>query len=37
MLLGIGGTLATIGILMFLHLVLRQLWPGALLRVARHG
>ena len=35
--LGLGGTLATAGILMFLYLVLRQLWPGVSLRVARHG
>lgn len=35
--LGLGGTLATAGILMFLYLVLRQLWPGVALRVARHG
>ncbi len=35
--LGLGGTLATLGILMFLYLVLRQLWPGVALRVARHG
>jgi cytochrome c oxidase subunit 1 len=35
--LGLGGTLATIGILMFLFLVMRQLWPGASLRAARHG
>jgi hypothetical protein len=37
MVLGLGGTLATIGILMFLVLVLRQLWPGVSLRVLRHG
>lgn len=35
--LGLGGSLATAGILMFLYLVLRQLWPGVALRVARHG
>lgn len=35
--LGIGGSLATAGILMFLYLVLRQMWPGVALRVARHG
>ena len=35
--LGIGGSLATAGILMFLYLVLRQMWPGLALRVARHG
>ncbi len=35
--LGLGGSLATAGILMFLYLVLRQLWPGVSLRVARHG
>jgi len=35
--LGLGGTLATIGILMFLLLVLRQLWPGFSSRVVRHG
>jgi hypothetical protein len=35
--LGLGGTLATIGILMFLVLVLRQLWPGSSFRMARHG
>jgi len=35
--LGIGGSLATAGILMFLYLVLRQLWPGVSLRVARNG
>lgn len=35
--LGLGGSLATAGILMFLYLVLRQMWPGVSLRVARHG
>jgi cytochrome c oxidase subunit 1 len=35
--LGIGGSLATAGILMFLYLVLRQMWPGAALRGAHHG
>jgi hypothetical protein len=35
--LGLGGSLATAGILMFLYLVLRQMWPGVALRVARHG
>lgn len=35
--LGLGGTMATVGILLFLHLVLRQLWPGASLGVARNG
>lgn len=35
--LGIGGSLATAGILMFLYLVLRQMWPGISLRVMRHG
>lgn len=35
--LGLGGSLATAGILMFLYLVLRQLWPGVSLGVARHG
>ena len=29
--LGLGGSLATAGILMFLYLVLRQLWPGVAL------
>jgi cytochrome c oxidase subunit 1 len=37
MVLGLGGSLATIGILMFLVLVLRHLWPGVSLRVLRHG
>jgi hypothetical protein len=35
--LGLGGSLATAGILMFLYLVLRQMWPGVSLRLARHG
>jgi hypothetical protein len=35
--LGLGGSLATAGILMFLYLVLRQMWPGVALRAARHG
>jgi cytochrome c oxidase subunit I len=35
--LGLGGSLATAGILMFLYLVLRQLWPRVSLRVVRHG
>lgn len=35
--LGLGGTLATVGILMFLVLVLRQLWPGVSTRVLGHG
>jgi hypothetical protein len=37
MVLGLGGTLATIGILMFLVLVLRQIWPRLPARVVRHG
>jgi len=35
--LGVGGSLATAGILMFLYLVLRQMWPGVSLRAVRHG
>lgn len=35
--LGLGGALATVGILMFLALVLRQMWPGLALRMPRHG
>jgi len=35
--LGLGGSLATVGILMFLFLVLRQLWPGAAVRRVGHG
>ncbi len=35
--MGLGGTLATAGILYFLVLVLRQLWPAVSLRMARHG
>lgn len=35
--LGLGGSFATVGILMFLVLVLRQLWPGAALRRVGHG
>ncbi len=35
--LGLGGTLATAGILMFLVLVMRQLWPGVSMRATRHG
>ncbi|MBI5897919.1 MAG: cbb3-type cytochrome c oxidase subunit I [Rhodocyclales bacterium] len=35
--MGLGGTLATIGILYFLVLVLRQLWPAVSLRMVRHG
>lgn len=37
MVLGLGGTLATIGILMFLVLVLRQIWPRLPARVVGHG
>jgi cytochrome c oxidase subunit 1 len=35
--MGLGGSLATVGILMFLVLVLRHLWPGVSLRMVRHG
>lgn len=37
MVLGLGGSLATIGILMFLVLVLRHLWPAFSPRAVRHG
>ena len=37
MVLGLGGSLATIGILMFLILVLRHLWPAFAPRAMRHG
>ena len=37
MVLGLGGALATAGILMFLVLVMRQIWPGVSLRMLRHG
>lgn len=35
--LGVGGSLATLGILLFLHLVLRHLWPVFPFRETRHG